>query len=307
MTRLLSIAAALALSACSNPTSAQVPVAPVPQRAPDVVFVPTPHKVVDQMLAVARVGQGDVLYDLGSGDGRIVIAAARRFGIRATGIDIDPRRITESRHNADSARVTHLTEFTNADLFETDLSKASVVTLYLLPELNVRLRPKLFAELRPGSRVVSHSFGMGDWKPDSTLMVDTRIVYYWVMPADISGVWSFSLGTSPSGGKLEMTLAQQYQQVTKIEARASGRFSVESATVRGDSVRFLLRNADDTTAAFELTGNAEGDLMTGGYTTGGYTTDRGVKGVWKATRLRRTGLVNTLLVPEERRISAYRQ
>lgn len=299
MKRRVSIVAALALSACANPGSAQVPVTPVPQRAPDVVFVPTPYKVVDEMLAVARVGPGDVLYDLGSGDGRIVIAAARRFGIKATGIDIDPRRITESRFNADSARVSHLTEFTNADLFETDLSSASVVTLYLLPALNVRLRPKLFEELRPGSRVVSHSFGMGDWEADSTLMVDARLVYYWIMPAGIAGDWSLTLGPSQAGRTLEISLAQLYQQITKSDVRGGERIGVESATVRGDSVRFLLRSADDTTATFELTGKVDGDLMQGGY-----TTDRGVEGIWKAARLRRTGLVNTLPVPGERRISA---
>lgn len=298
MTRLLSIAAALAFSACTNPGIAQVPVAPVPQRAPDVVFVPTPHDVVDEMLAVARVGPNDVLYDLGSGDGRIVIAAAKRFGIRATGIDIDPRRITESHFNADSAGVRNLTEFTNADLFETDLSEASVVTLYLLPELNVRLRPKLFSELRPGSRVVSHSFAMGDWKADSTLMVDTRMVYFWVIPADVSGEWSFKLGTSAGDRDLDMTIGQQYQQVTSSEVRGAGRMGVESATIRGDSVRFLLRDAGDASATLELAGKVEGDLMHGGY-----TTDRGVTGAWKASRLRRAGLGRTLPVPGERRNS----
>ncbi|MGI9043903.1 MAG: class I SAM-dependent methyltransferase [Gemmatimonadaceae bacterium] len=298
MTRLLSIAAALALSACANPGSAQAPVAPPTQRAPDVVFVPTPHKVVDQMLAVARAGPGDILYDLGSGDGRIVIAAARRFGIRATGIDIDPRRITESRFNADSARVTHLTEFTNADLFETDLSEASVVTLYLLPELNVRLRPKLFAELRPGSRVVSHSFGMGDWKADSTLMVDTRMVYYWVMPADISGDWSVTLGPR----QLNVSITQQYQKITNSEVRGTGRIGVESAGIRGDSVWFLLRDAGAANATFELTGRVEGDMMRGTF-----TADRGVQGAWRASRLRRTGLVNTLPLPGTRRISGDRR
>jgi hypothetical protein len=274
----------------------------VPQRAPDVVFVPTPHNVVDQMLAVARVGPGDVLYDLGSGDGRIVIAAARRFGVRATGIDIDPRRIAESRFNADSARVTHLTEFTNADLFETDLSEASVVTLYLLPELNVRLRPKLFAELRPGSRVVSHSFGMGDWKADSTLMVETRMVYFWVIPADISGDWRFAIGASPGDRELEMMLAQQFQVVTSTEVRGAGRIGVERARVRGDSVRFRLRDAGDTTATLDLTGTADGDVMQGSF-----TTDRGFGGSWKATRLRRAALLNTLPLPGDHRISADRR
>ena len=145
-----------------------------PTRAPDVHFVPTPMEVVDAMLAVARVTKDDRLFDLGSGDGRIVITAAKRLGTRGVGIDIDPQRITESRRNADTAGVTRLVEFRQADLFETDLREATVVTLYLLPRLNVQLRPKLFAELRPGSRVVSHSFDMGDWIADSTQSLSGR-------------------------------------------------------------------------------------------------------------------------------------
>src|SRR5688500_7262413 len=165
------------------------PAAEVASRTPDVVFVPTPHRVVDQMLAVARVDKGDVLYDLGSGDGRIVVAAAKRFGIRAVGIDIDAKRIEESWVNADTAGVRRLVDFRIPDLLTTDLRPATVVTLDLLPALNVRLRPKLFEELKPGARVVSHSFDMGDWKADSTLAVDARVIYYWVIPADVSGRW----------------------------------------------------------------------------------------------------------------------
>ena len=153
-----------------------------PTRTPDVQFVPTPMPVVDTMLGVARVTKDDRLYDLGSGDGRIVITAAKRYGTRGIGIDIDPQRITESRRNADTAGVTQLVEFRQADLFETDLRDATVVTLYLLPQLNVKLRPKLFAELRPGTRVVSHAFDMGDWKPEKELDVNGRKVYFWTIP-----------------------------------------------------------------------------------------------------------------------------
>ena len=153
-----------------------------PARRPDVIFVPTPMEVVDSMLAVTRVTKEDRLYDLGSGDGRIVITAAKRLGTRGIGIDIDPQRIEESRRNADTAGVKNLVEFRQADLFETDLRQATVITLYLLPTLNVKLRPKLFAELRPGTRVVSHAFNMGDWEPDRTLYAGGRTVYYWVMP-----------------------------------------------------------------------------------------------------------------------------
>lgn len=155
-----------------------------PLREPDVIYVPTPHEVVRAMLKVANVGAGDVVYDLGSGDGRIVIAAVKDFGAaRGTGIDINPVRITEANENAAKAKVTDRVRFLNQDLFETDLREATVVTLYLLPWLNLKLMPKLMAELKPGSRVVSHSFHMGDWKPDQTLTVDGRMVYFWTIPA----------------------------------------------------------------------------------------------------------------------------
>ena len=143
--------------------------------------VPTPDAVVEKMLDMAKVGKRDVVYDLGSGDGRIVIAAARR-GARAVGVDIDPQRIKESVANAEAADVTERVQFLNRDLFEVDLSRATVVTLYLLPEVNMRLRPKLLEELRPGTRVVSHSFDMGDWKPARTVTVDGSRIYYWTVP-----------------------------------------------------------------------------------------------------------------------------
>lgn len=156
---------------------------PFGARTPDVIYVPTPDTVVAAMLELAQVGPGDVLYDLGSGDGRIPIAAARTHGIRAVGIDIDPVRIREANENAQAAGVTDLVTFREADLFESDISEASVVTLYLLQSLNVRLRPKLLAELKPGTRIVSHSFDMADeWEPEQTRRVDNRMIYLWTVP-----------------------------------------------------------------------------------------------------------------------------
>jgi len=150
--------------------------------ARDVPFVPTPERVVEKMLEVARVGPKDVVYDLGSGDGRIVIAAARTHGARGVGIDIDPERIQEARDNARKAGVSERVEFRQEDLFKADFRDATVVTMYLLSAVNLRLRPKLLAELKPGTRIVSHAFNMGDWKPDATYKVGSSTVYYWVVP-----------------------------------------------------------------------------------------------------------------------------
>ena len=151
-------------------------------QAPDVIYVPTPYEVVDEMLQLAGVKKGDVLYDLGSGDGRIPVTAAKKFGIRAVGIDIDPTRIEEAKENAKRNGVTKLVEFRNEDLFRTRFGEATVVTLYLLPDLNVKLRPRLLAELKPGSRIVSHQFDMGTWKPEKRVELNGRTIYLWTVP-----------------------------------------------------------------------------------------------------------------------------
>ena len=150
---------------------------------PDVIYVPTPHEVVDDMLRLANVGKNDILYDLGSGDGRIPIAAAKKFGIKAVGIDIDPERIREATENAKKAGVSHLVTFRQEDLFKADFREATVVTLYLLPDLNVKLRPRLWDELKPGTRIVSHQFEMGTWQPEKKLESSGRTVYFWTIPA----------------------------------------------------------------------------------------------------------------------------
>jgi 2-polyprenyl-3-methyl-5-hydroxy-6-metoxy-1,4-benzoquinol methylase len=163
---------------------AQVP-APTttPQERPrDVPYVPTSQSVVEAMLELAQVNKNDVVYDLGSGDGRIPITAAQKYGARGVGIDIDPERIQESNVNAQKAGVTDRVRFIQQDLFKTDVREATVVTLYLLPEVNLKLRPKLLQELRPGTRIVSHSFDMGDWKPQRTVQVGGTTIYLWVVP-----------------------------------------------------------------------------------------------------------------------------
>ena len=188
MAALLAAANPVAAQAAAQAPAAQAPTtqAPAPQsgpklRDPDVIYVPTPQEVVDAMLVLANVTAKDFVYDLGSGDGRIPITAAQKYGARGIGIDINPERIKEANENLAKAKVGDKVKFMNADLFETDISQATVVTLYLLPSLNIKLMPKLKA-LKPGTRIVSHSFDMGsEWPPEKTQEVNGRTIYYWTI------------------------------------------------------------------------------------------------------------------------------
>jgi hypothetical protein len=183
----------LALGSCATqaeaPRSNSSPIAqlspPIQDTDKDVPYVPTPQAVVQRMLELGEVDSKDVLYDLGSGDGRIVVTAAQKYGARGVGIDIDPERIREANTNAKNAKVGDRVEFRQQDLFDVDLSKASVVTLYLLPEVNLRLRPRLLQQLKPGTKIVSHAFDMGDWKPEQTVQVDGSTIYVWTVPEKI--------------------------------------------------------------------------------------------------------------------------
>ena len=167
------------IGALVMPSSAQTP---AQLRSPDVIFVPTPQEVVDAMLKLAKVSASDVVYDLGSGDGRIPITAARTYGARGVGIDIDPQRIKEATENLKTSGMGDKVRFLNQDLFTTNISEATVVTLYLLPSLNLKVLPKLNAELKPGTRIVSHAFDMGDIKPQQTQNVNGRTIYLWTVP-----------------------------------------------------------------------------------------------------------------------------
>ena len=157
-----------------------------PLKKPDVPYVPTHESIVDRMLTIAKVSRNDVLYDLGSGDGRIVITAAQRYGTRGVGIDIDPERVREANENAQRAGVTDRVRFILGDIFDADIRPATVVMMYLLPEVNLRLVPKLRAELQPGTRIVSHNYDLGDWQPQRTLTIPVdgtnHYVHFWVMP-----------------------------------------------------------------------------------------------------------------------------
>ncbi len=192
----------------------------------DVPYVPTPQPVVDKMLDLALVDSSDYVIDLGSGDGRIVITAAGRGAI-GHGIDLDPQRIRESRENARQSEVQNRVIFMQEDLFKTDFSQASVITMYLLSSVNRELRPSLLENLRPGTRIVSHSFDMGEWEPDEELRIDNRTVYYWVIPADVEGSWQWEANGDP----FSMSVRQQYQNVDVNLCAGNRTLSTEEAVL----------------------------------------------------------------------------
>lgn len=188
-----------------------------PRKEPDIHYVPTPLELVQVMLDMAKVGNDDIVYDLGCGDGRLVIAAAKEYGARGVGIDIDPQRISESRENAKKAGVEDKVCFREQDLFASDFHEATVITLYLLTELNLRLRPQIFAQLKPGTRLVSHAFNMGDWEPDEQKKIeikgDSYDAYYWVVPANMSGGWKVN-GDKDGDVPRTVTVEQKFQKIT---------------------------------------------------------------------------------------------
>src|SRR5260221_77608 len=201
------------LVACAVPLAASFPVqaqkceAQGGQAGKDVIWVPTPDEVVDRMLTMAQVGPNDFHMDLGSGDGKIVIAAAKR-GAKALGIEYNPDMVKVAQDNAAKAGMSDKASFRRADIFQTDFSQATVITLYLLPALNMRLRPQLLA-MKPGTRVVSHSFTMEDWEADEISTMDGRRAYFWVVPANVMGTWSLDAG----GAKSELNLEQTFQKI----------------------------------------------------------------------------------------------
>ncbi len=202
------------------------------QRA-DVVYEPTPHETVARMLLLGRVGNGDYLFDLGSGDGRLPIAAARN-GARALGIEINPELVEKARANAAAAGVADRVTFRQEDLFQTPLSEATVITLYLLPELNERLRPRLLA-LRPGTRIISHRFPMGDWNAD-TIDDDGGRLYLWIVPARAEGRWHVRHGAR----QFTLEIEQRYQEISGTAALPDGAQALRDAELRGNEIQFTL-------------------------------------------------------------------
>lgn len=227
----------------------------------DVIYVPTPPAVVDAMLELAYVGPNDYLVDLGSGDGRIPITAAKRLGTRGLGVDIDPARIKEASTNAKAAGVADKVTFEQRDLFKTDLSRASVLTLYLSQSINARLQTRILSELKPGSRVVSHAFDMGMWLPDRTERVAGRVVYFWIVPARLAGKWLVSEQGADDERKFTLQLAQEFQKV-RGDAVIDGRSNpLRDMSLEGDRVSFEIVLENGGTKRFEgriLDGRIEG-------------------------------------------------
>ncbi len=212
-----------------------------------------PRRVVEAMLDLAAVGPVDYLIDLGSGDGRIAVAAARR-GARALGVDIDPDRIAEGNAAARLAGVEARTLFRRQDLFATPLAEASVVTMYLLPGINLRLRPRLLTELRPGARIVTHAFTLGDWRPDAHRVVDGANIYLWTVPAVAGGQWALSgLGADPA----RLDLEQRFQEVTGTLTMSGRTIALRGVTLSGPRLVFTVDLPDGARTLRGLVGDGE--------------------------------------------------
>ena len=255
----------------------------------DVPFVPTKQKVVEQMLKMANVNKNDILYDLGCGDGRIVITAAREFGTRGVGIDINPLRISESKENAIKEGVADKVSFIEGDLFEANFREATVVTLYLLQWVNLELRPKFFQELRPGTRIVSHDFDMGEWEPDistglkndydSQLSFDNHTVYFWTLPANVSGTWELTMSDGTNRKPCVLHIDQKFQKLQGNFIDGEIKIPVKNIIIESDKLQFSNEE--------EIKGKNSGRLfygtVNGDYIAGTVKTKDGER-TWKAKR-----------------------
>lgn len=229
--RVPALAAALVLAALSLGTA---PAGAQP-RPLDVPFVPTPDHIVEAMLRLVKPTKDDFLVDLGSGDGRIPILAAQKYGVRGFGVDLNPERVKEARANAKKAGVTDKVEFVEGDLFKTDFRKATILTMYLLPDVNMRLRSEIL-EMKPGTRVVSHAFHMEDWKPDASEQSDFRQVFFWIVPAKIGGKWSGTLG----GAKVEFDMQQKFQEVSGSGLLDGRPLKIAGGKITGEQIDLVL-------------------------------------------------------------------
>lgn len=263
-------------------------------RAADVPYVPTPWSVVDAMLKLGAVGPNDYLIDLGSGDGRIVITAAKKLGARGFGVDLDDNLVRTARRNAESEGVAGRAEFFTRNLFDTDLDKATVITMYLFHSVNLRLRPSLF-RLKPGTRLVSHDFDMAKWAPDAQMTVDVpgksygppqSEIFMWVVPADASGHWRWQMPAGSGTIDVDADFEQTFQMIAG-KAQAGGRsVPVRDARVRGETVSFAMAfERDGRAVRHEFSGRIDGDTLTGSVMVDGARTP------WRATRGRRGRMI----------------
>jgi SAM-dependent methyltransferase len=247
-------------------------------KAPDVRYVPTPDEMVIEMLQKARVTENDTVYDLGCGDGRIVITAAKIFGARGVGVDIDPLRIQESQENARKAGVTDRVRFIQQDLFQTDIGEATVVALYLNANLNLKLRPKLFQELKPGTRILSHEFAMGDWKPDYTGKIDrVKILYdpqnpretstnyyFWVIPAKVAGSWRWRMSTTTGDREYTLRLDQTFQEIRGKVTMQGREVPITKPRLEGNQLNFSFNeDMNKQKVSMRFNGRISGDTIKG--------------------------------------------
>jgi len=273
---LMAILAIPALGGCafSNP-----PKEPPKNLALDVPYEPTSYGIAKEMLNMAGVTSKDLIYDLGCGDGRIVIMAAKERGARGIGVDLDPQRIRESKENAEAAKVSHLVRFFEQNLFDTDIRQATVVMLYLYPEVNLRLRPKLLKDLKPGTRIVSHSHTMGDWEDDATKTVEGHILHFFVIPANANGTWRWD---EPDGRGASLSLTQKFQRVKGSMTLGAETYPITDCVLRGETIHFRVeRPIQGNKQAFSYEGQISGNAIQGKITPGG----PGYGAIpWKATR-----------------------
>jgi SAM-dependent methyltransferase len=229
---------------------------------PEVPYVPTPAAVVNAMLETARVTADDVVFDLGSGDGRIVIAAAACYGARGVGVEIDPELVRLARDNARDSGVDDRVTFVERDLFEMDLHEATVVTLYLLPIINYRLQPRLLQQLRPGARVVSHAFDMADWTPDLEFQIDDRWVFFWIVPARVEGVWEWTHPGSHEVVRADLT--QKFQYMSGRVSQDGAEIEFLEPIIRGVEVAFTTQRSTGGVVVRSIyRGRVDGDTVSG--------------------------------------------
>ena len=241
-----------------------------------VPYIQTPQAVVEKILDLAEVGPDDFLIDLGSGDGRIVITAAQKRGARGFGVELDSSLVEASNDAARKAGVAGRARFFERDLFETDIREASVLTLYLLPEVNLQLRPRILTHLKPGTRVVSHDWDMGEWRPDAKVVLEglakpvmpiqASTIYLWVVPAKVAGSWRLRIDGAGDEVAMEMEveLTQRFQEISGIARRAGGRTLLQSAHLRGAEIRFaVIDEAQRPSVPLQFFGRVYGDTMEG--------------------------------------------
>lgn len=236
------------------------------QAGKDVIWIPTPEGLIDKMLTAAKVTAQDRLFDLGAGDGIIAITAARKFGAQATGIEYNPKMADYARCRVREAGVSDKVRIITGDIFQENFSSANVVTLYLLPDLNLRLRPTIL-KMRPGTRVVSHAFTMGDWEPDETVSHEFSRGYFWIVPAQVEGDWMIN---GLEGGPVRMSLRQTYQNIGGTLTRASATQPLVGAKLRGEDISFQFSTPDRNVHTF--TGKVSGNRITGTVNSSGLQT-----------------------------------